>query len=47
MALKALDGRWMGSTEAGSVDVDGTAVTEEEHFSIMKTDPTTFAQGSC
>jgi len=47
VALKALDGRWMGSTEAGSVDVDGTAVTEEEHFSIMKTDPTTFAQGSC
>jgi len=47
VALKAFDGRWLRSNDAGAVGVDGTEVTGEEHFSIMKVDPTTFAQGSC
>ena len=44
---QAFDGRWLRSNDAGAVGVDGTEVTGEEHFSIMKVDPTTFAQGSC
>jgi hypothetical protein len=47
VALKAFDGRWMGSTAAGTIDVDGTQITGEEHFSIMKVDPANLPKGSC
>jgi len=47
VALKAFDGRWMGSTPAGTVDVDGSSITGEEHFSIMKVDPAALPKGKC